>query len=679
MEFSVFAKAVAAKFKAMSTLEMYRTGVDGNALWEAYIAAFPEGSNPIFRTRTEHDCNTCKSFIRGIGNAVVIDDKNELVSIWDVQIPHEPEYQIVANALSALVKSAPIESKFLYFQKTAGAQQTVSVFNDDLHRPSETWNHFFANIPRQFVMDGREIPAALSPITSQRAVFARALKELDLQSVLTVQDLIRQNLIYRGAEFARLVDGFVSVKTKYDKIPEHKKNNFVWAIAEQNQHLTGFRNTVIGTLVTDIASGVDLSDAVRMYESKVAPQNYKRPTALVTQKMIDEAKATLENAGLISALNREFATMEDVPVKYVKYINRNTSVVQRANNDVFSGIPTKNPQTFNKKGVEEVSIKDFIDNVLPSASKVEVLFERSLQGNLVSLVGPSEPTAGKLFKWNNPFSWSYKGELADSIKARVKEAGGAVEGFLCCRLAWSNHDDLDFHMHEPRGEHIYYGSKRSATGGNLDVDANFMSSQLTRTPVENIVYPHNHRMVEGKYELNVVNFNRRESTDGGFVVEIEHNGETITCEYPHSNFDRSAITVAEIFYSKKDGLKIVPKINSSNAVKTEEIWGIDTNTFHEVKMIVPSPNYWGENATGNEHLFFMIEGCVNDGLARGFYNEFLTSELEKYRRVMEMVGSKVTLGGTQHQLSGLGFSMTQRNELICRVTGNFTRIVKIKF
>jgi hypothetical protein len=82
---------------------------------------------------------------------------------------------------------------------------------------------------------------------------------------------------------------------------------------------------------------------------------------------------------------------------------------------------------------------------------------------------------------------------------------------------------------------------------------------------------------------------------------------------------------------------------------------------------------------GNKHYFFMLDACKNDGSARGFYNEFLCAELEPHRKTMEIVGSKMRAEESENQLSGLGFSSTQRNSVVCRVRGTFNRLLKITF
>ena len=63
--FPIFGKAVHARFKSISDGELYEVGATD--LFESYLQGFPEGTNPIFRKRTEHDCSCCKHFIPAAG------------------------------------------------------------------------------------------------------------------------------------------------------------------------------------------------------------------------------------------------------------------------------------------------------------------------------------------------------------------------------------------------------------------------------------------------------------------------------------------------------------------------------------------------------------------------------------------------------------------------------------
>ncbi len=92
-----------------------------------------------------------------------------------------------------------------------------------------------------------------------------------------------------------------------------------------------------------------------------------------------------------------------------------------------------------------------------------------------------------------------------------------------------------------------------------------------------------------------------------------------------------------------------------------------------------SPNHWDDHTTGNKHYFFVIDGCINPESTRGFYNEFLTNDLLEHKRVFELLGSKTKTEETDEQLSGLGFSSTVRNSIVCKVYGSFNRTLKINF
>lgn len=72
MEFRLFKDAVAKQFSCMNTHALFRTDVERDALWDAYINAFPR-SNPIFRVRTENDCSLLPPFHQGHGERSGVD------------------------------------------------------------------------------------------------------------------------------------------------------------------------------------------------------------------------------------------------------------------------------------------------------------------------------------------------------------------------------------------------------------------------------------------------------------------------------------------------------------------------------------------------------------------------------------------------------------------------------
>jgi hypothetical protein len=656
MNFKRFKIAVQTRFAEMSKdVVLFYTNTDKEELWRTYLNSFPEGSNPIFRERTDHDCNCCKQFIRAIGNVVSIVD-GRMVSIWDVDMPDEPIYQLVADALSVYVKSKPIANIFLHYEKTVGTDKNFEALLDGGARG---WEHFYVNLPKAFVEKKDRIDAVRGNFKTEHDMLYSGLTTITMDALNTIRELIAQNSLYRGAEFKGLVDSFTMAKTYFDSFNDNR--NFTWHLATTLQPaIRRFKNSVIGTLAMDLSDGADLDAAVARYESKVAPMNYKRPTALVTPKMVEAAKDKIAELGLTSSLQRRRATLTNIAVNNLLFVDRSSALSK----SVFDEIPQK----FDLKRTEAVSISTFINDILPTATSVEVLMDDNHKGNHVSLITAVDPTAPLLFKWTNPFSWSYAGGVTDAIKERVKAAGGNIDGEVCCRLAWYNCDDLDLHMYCPNNDHIYFGLKRGRAG-ELDVD---MNAGVCRTeePVENIVFPRIDRMAKGVYRLVVNQFSQREKENSGFTVQIDIKGDVTEIEYPQSKGTGYDVEVATLHY---DGNNIVVKSSLPVTQSTK------AQIYKKVRAIMRSPNHW-EGQVGNEHFIFALEDFTVDN-PRGIYNEFLKAELNEHRKVLELVGSKINVLDSESGdgICGLGFSSTQRQSLVVKVTGAFTRNVKIEF
>jgi len=668
MNFIDFKLAVQKQFDKMVKYPLFRTSADKYKTYELYLESFPEGTNPKYRERTEHDCSCCKQFIRTAGAVVAVVD-NKLVSIWDINVGGY--YQVVADALSKFVKKHAIENAFLHYEPTLGTD-----FNHQQLENGEVikWSHFYYKLPSQFVLRKDRIDTVLGDRRANRDVFKRSLEEISLEACDIVLDLIDQKSLYRGEEHKGVVESLRKYKVEYDKLPGTRKDNYVWLTSFNIGQFAKMRNTVIGTLLVDISEGVELDVAVKSYETKVAPANYKRPTALITKKMIDGAQKKVDELGLEPSLARRHAVKEDITINNVLFADRDIKKAMNPFDDLAETVKVK-ADTFKK--VEEVDVATFVKDILPKVNSMEVLVENKHSGNFMSLIAPVHKDAKLLFKWNNNFSWAYNGELADSIKERVKNAGGNVEGVLRCSLSWFNYDDLDLHCVEPGGNEIAFFSKRShVSDGHLDVDMN-AGGGTTRQAVENIIWTNKSKMKEGTYKLFINNYRKRESIDVGFEAEIECNGELYTFAYDKALRDGENVQVAKFKFSRTNGIEYIESLPSTTA--SREIWGIATNNFQKVSMVMLSPNYWDEQGVGNKHWFFILDKCKNDLPARGFFNEFLNGELTEHRKVLEVLGSKMKVPVVDEQLSGLGFSSTQRNELVCKVSGSFSRTIKIKF
>jgi hypothetical protein len=480
--------------------------------------------------------------------------------------------------------------------------------------------------------------------------------------------------LYRGQEFKALLTAFLKHQKKYKDLTAEQKDTYSWLNYKEGGKI---RNTAIGTLLIDLSEGRELDVAVSAFERVVAPHNYKRPTALVTKSMITQAEKTIQQLGLENSLKRRHAIAEDISVSNLLFANRDVKGQELSLFDSLKDDVVINPRTFSK--VDEVPVETFINDLLPTATEVEVLFENRHSSNLVSLIAPADKTAPSLLEWDNGISWDYNGGLADSVKEKVKKAGGAIEGEVRVSLEWFNYDDLDLHVKEPNGTVIYYGRKSGTKGGILDVDKN-AGSGTTREPVENIIFKNMGNLLEGVYEVRVHQFNLRERDNIGFNVEIECRGDVYNLSRSTMVGYNETVSVAKFKYSRKDGITdFVSELEQTSKTISKELWGVNTNKFHKVSMVMLSPNYWGNKPKGNKHVFFIIDKVKNPETARGIFNEMIRPDLQEHRKVFEILGSKMKVDDSEKQLSGIGFSSTVKNDVLVKLSGKFSRTIRVKF
>ena len=683
-EFMKFKKALRNHFDDMQkeSTHLFEVNVDKDELWNVYLDSFPAGTNDIFRERREHDCSCCRQFIKNIGSAVIIKD-NQIHTIWELNLG-DTIYQPVCDALDTFIKSHTVTDIYITKFHKIGTDYNFEEINGKSHR----WDHFYLELPNKFVnKTSRSDEEIKGQFRDTRNVFKRSLDEITMESLDTILELINSNTLYKGEEWKGVLTEFKKYKKEYDKLTsDSEKDLYTWEKSVTAGITIGrIRNHSIGTLLINVSEDMDLDTAVKKYEQIVAPSNYKRPKAIFTKKMLEDAKKTITELGYMDSLQRRFANLNDISVNNVLFANKSVARKMIDSDDLFSQMEKDvavSPKKFSK--IEEISAQDFIDKVLPTAKEIEAFVENKHEKNFVSMIAPVNPDAKTMFKWNNGLSWAYSGNITDSdMKQNVKNAGGNVDGILRFSIQWNEdgHDnyDLDAHCVEPDGTEIYYGSYKApritSMGGQLDVD---VINPRGNIAVENITWNDLSKMKPGTYRFFVHQYSG--AVRHGFRAEVEFNGEIYSFDYSNPMRTGENVQVAELTLDKNDNFLIKEKLSGNSTISSHEIWGVNTNQFVPVSVISYSPNYFDEqDGIGHRHLFFFLKDCINSEEPNGYYNEFLKSDLGKHKRVFEALGAKCYVKDTDDQLSGIGFSMTKRSDLVVKVKGATERVMKIKF
>ncbi len=429
---------------------------------------------------------------------------------------------------------------------------------------------------------------------------------------------------------------------------------------------------MIGTLIEDIADGVDLETAVLKYEKKVAPENYKRSKALYTKSQINKFREMLEVNGYKEFLDRRHASIEDVSIVNVMFADR--SIKHLIGEDALEDLLGELPDKVSTKKAVDITIEKFLSEVLPKSKELEVLMLNDNIPQLVNIVAASNKDAKSMLKWDNQFTWAYKGGTTDSIKESVERRGGKTDGYMRFSIQWKDNNDLDAHCDTPN-MHISFREKRCrVTRGALDIDITKPAVYNGKDIVENITFPELKHLVNGEYRFKVHNYALRTGGNTGFTAELQIGDKLFYYKYPKGLKNKELVDVVSVIIKDSKILNITHYVKSTDT--PIKVWGVSTHKFNRVSAVMLSPNHWN-TPSGNKHYMFILDKCINPEPVKGFFNEYLKHELKEYRKVLEALSEKMQVSHSDTQLAGLGFSSTMENKVTVRV--NKGKLFNIKF
>ncbi|HAS44174.1 MAG TPA: hypothetical protein DCS93_27090 [Microscillaceae bacterium] len=714
MNFKQFNKQIQKQFAKMCATEMlFRVDLSWDELWDTYLLSFED--EKVFRDpeSSTHNCNSCKSFMRRYGNIVAVDSKGNLMSLFS-DLGDVGEYSAPSIACDNLIRSAQISGVFfetyhmldkkLNYESCKKSQKSFKLgIESNLKKYTQEevdkfgvvntkkiyeFNHFCVQLPKKYVdFSGNSKEQIEAVYRDKYAVFKRAMEEIPLDTLDLVIDLIKQGALLDGNTHLHAMQEIRKYKQAYEASP-FNKDIFCWLTSYHiDERVAKFKNTLIGVFCTELAEGEELNKACLNWNKRVDPANYHKAKSPISQRQIEEAKKFIQENGLEEAFNRRLANIDDIKASEILHMSGGDGKIKEVSIfDNLKATSTRHKRSeFNK--LNEVYIDQFMADVLPSCTSIEAYLDHRMEGNLVTLTTAVNADSKQITKWGNiakNYSWTFNGNLAGKsmLKQAVKDAGGNVDGVLNFRLAWNDQNgldgsDLDAWAEEPNRTKIGYSSgfrkdqnnKRTSFSGQLDVDNTNPKGKLA---VENITWTKLEKMRDGVYRLWVNQYKARNSQ--GFKAEIEFNGEIYSYAYEQPVIGN--VKVADV--TLKNGVFSI-KHHLPEKGQSKEVWGLETNNFYKVNLVCKSPNHWGDNEVGNLHYFFMLENCKASGKIRGFHNENLLPEILKHKKVMEVLGGTNMIEPTDKQLSGVGFNATVRDELIVKCSGNFKRMLKVKF
>lgn len=708
MNFKNFSDLVNAKFQEMQKRgKLFISSLSGNELWEIYINSFKKEDNGVFRDpeSTVNNCNLDNHFIRRYGNIVSLNENNEIQCMWDLELSEDSPYYLSAKAMTKALKEAPIADMFMeeycYLQDApyervnkSNAKFRLGIeLNHKIYSQAEVdkfgvvtpdkpyvFYHFYADLDKQFVNSNiKSVDALKGDYRDSANVMKRGLNEIPLDTLELVKDLILQDSILNGTSYLQKLDNQIELKKKYDAVKSNKEN-WVWNNVSQ---FSRFRNELIGVLCTDLAEGVELNKACSDWNKRVDPVNFMKAKAPITEAQRKRAEKFIVENGYLESFDRRFATIDDIKVSEVLHA---TAMEDAKKVTIFDNVKTATSTRHKRSqfdGVEEMSIEKFMSDVLPRATAVELFMENKFANNFVAMTTSKDADSKQIMKWDNNYSWTYINNLAGKsfIAETVKSFGGKVDGKLRCSLMWAykndDRSDLDLHCllflnrrNPVLTERIYFVNKSSQYNKGMNLDVDIINPNNDTGAVENIICPEN--PIDGIYKFVIRPFNRQNSR--GFKAEIVFDGEAYTYSYNGTvtaDIDVATITVTNGQMTIEHHLPAV--------AENKKTWGIESGDFAKVNLACLSPNYWGENAVGNKHYFFMLDGCKSDVALRGFHAENLISELHKERAVLDVLAGTCMIEPDNKHLAGVGFNATVREEAIFRVSGTHKRVIKVKF
>ena len=329
---------------------LFKTNVDN--LFDTFLDALPP------ENRQYHTCSCCRNFVNRFGGLVTISDKGVIdPAIWVLE--DTPDYyKYAVSAMNVKIRTSKVVAPFLSSETEWGSPVTG------------IWRHLSLVQPPAMKYR-RSVLTAGQKMAEKREDFKTvmyALNEFTQPMVEQAVKLLKTDSLYRSEKVLGAAEWLYNLHVA--RAGAHHPANVVWkAVATAPAGFCHPRSSMIGTLLEDIAAGLDYSDIAARFKSKMHPLMYQRPQAAPSAGTIAQAEKIVEQLGVARSLERRFAQLYELQTIWTPAPAK--APVQTGG--VFGHLKPKDSTQIDDMKIPPITMTwdKFLRTVLPTAEQIK--------------------------------------------------------------------------------------------------------------------------------------------------------------------------------------------------------------------------------------------------------------------------------------------------------------------
>lgn len=408
---------------------------DASDLFEIFL-----GSLPVEEMQ-HHTCHACKDFVQRYGGLVTIDEGGRTTPIAWGGAPGI--YARPFELLRRVVSKAKVTGVFLSKDATWGQPITGE------------WRHMAVLPPKRLLCNGNGLLTPGQMMAEKRedySMLQRGLAEFTTDVVAQALRVLDADALCRSEKCLGVAKWMAELHAARDGLRGKARSNVTWsAVASAPPGFCHVRSTMISTLLEDIQAGLPFDDIARKFADKMRPLQYQRPQAHPSAGNIAQAEKVIAELGAAGALERRFATLDDMQALWLPEPNREGP---KTGCSVFGHLQPKGASRVGELEIPATTMtwERFASEVLPGAEAMEYMVPR-YRGSYLALITATDPDAPPILQWDNedrrnPVNWYVYSEQRTPQQWGLEPGWASVNAVCFLPHMWA---DDGKHHHQGRG------------------------------------------------------------------------------------------------------------------------------------------------------------------------------------------------------------------------------------